>query len=154
MTDNVERMKDYRLYILMRNDLQSLTPGRAAAQASHASNAFIHKFGKRADVKEWQRQTEQGFGTAIVLGVDNKQLISIFEQPAIKHWLVKDKVYDPEYVIRVTHEIEQFLDKSLKKVEGTSDGNTIAVTRVEITCAYIFGTKEELQPYLGELPLY
>jgi hypothetical protein len=38
--------KDLALYILMRNDLASMNVGRCMAQASHASNAFIYKFGK------------------------------------------------------------------------------------------------------------
>ena len=29
------------LYILMRTDMNSMNPGKAMAQASHASNAFI-----------------------------------------------------------------------------------------------------------------
>ena len=32
------------LYILMRNDLNSLNSGKAMAQASHASNAFVSHF--------------------------------------------------------------------------------------------------------------
>ena len=30
------------LYILMRNDMKSMNPGKAMAQASHASNAFVN----------------------------------------------------------------------------------------------------------------
>ena len=29
------------LYILMRTDMDSMNPGKAMAQASHASNAFV-----------------------------------------------------------------------------------------------------------------
>ena len=29
------------LYILMRNDMDSMNPGKAMAQASHASNQFV-----------------------------------------------------------------------------------------------------------------
>ena len=34
------------LYILMRTDMDSLNPGKAMAQASHASNAFVYRWGK------------------------------------------------------------------------------------------------------------
>ena len=34
------------LYIIMRNDLDSMNPGKAMAQASHASNAFVTKIDK------------------------------------------------------------------------------------------------------------
>lgn len=137
--------------------------GRAAAQASHASNAFIHKFGKRRDVKEWQKQTKQGFGTAIVLGVNYKKLAEFFVDgkniigPRYPHtltdWVVKELVYDPDYVIRISTELLPYLF-TIKTVPDSIKDNTVAVTRKEVTCGYVFGTKEELQPFLGDLPLY
>ena len=65
-------MNEYILYILMRNDLVSLNAGKAMAQASHASNAFINNAQKHFSHKEklkgplqlaveqWQNETEQG----------------------------------------------------------------------------------------------
>lgn len=152
-------MKDYRLYILLRNDLPSMGAGRASAQASHASNAFIHKYGKKEEVVKWQRQTSQGFGTAIVLSVNKHQMDVIFEN--LKRHKVKDRVVDPDYCITVNQEVADLLRQNydaafcnfmFRFVPG--DDKTVVITRKEVTCAYVFGDKEELEPELGALPLY
>ena len=69
------------LYILMRTDLDSMNRGKAMAQASHASNAFVNHeildgtFGIASNMREdWKHQTEQGFGTVLVLGVTESQM--------------------------------------------------------------------------------
>lgn len=65
-----------RLYILMRNDLEGLNPGKAMAQAAHAANACVaeapSQFSKQ--VTDWQNQTTQGFGTTIVLSATEAQM--------------------------------------------------------------------------------
>jgi peptidyl-tRNA hydrolase len=145
------------LYILMRTDLPSMGAGRAAAQASHAANAFIHKFGGKADVKEWQKQTPQGFGTAIVLGVtfDQFQLKEKCSK-AMSQGFHADSVIDPDYVISVSKEIMPFIDsKNLGHFEQSpADPDKYLLHREEVTCAYIFGDKEKLVELLGDLPLY
>ena len=150
-------MEDLRLYVLMRNDLQSLTVGRCMAQANHAASVFEHEFansvkGPRADVKEWKNQTKQGFGTCIVLAASKEQINALFDG-GLKRWAGKGKVIDPDYVIRVTHEVASFM-RNVKFIPESADENTIAFSRSEMTCAYVFGTKKELDPFLGELLLY
>ena len=56
-------------YIIVRNDLNSMTPGRAAAQAAHAANQCQTFCDRSAGylVEQWQQQTDLGFGTTIVL---------------------------------------------------------------------------------------
>lgn len=135
--------------------MDSMRAGRAAAQSSHASNAFIHKWGQREDVKEWQRQTKQGFGTAIVLGVTKEQMETVLQSKVIPSGLV----IDPDYCIRVNREIAGLLSQNYDgrfcnfKFDYTNP-EIIVISRKEATCAYIFGTKEELEPLLGALPLY
>jgi len=142
-------MKDYRLYILMRNDLPSLSVGRAAAQASHASNAFIHAWGTHNDVKEWQRQTPQGFGTAIVLSANKTQIEKILKSRVIPQgWVV-----DPDYVVSISVELTPYIKGVFKEVSKT-DPSKILIHRKEKTCAYVFGLKEDLEHLVGELPLY
>lgn len=148
--------EDYRLYILMRNDLDSMSVGRAAAQASHASNAFIHKYGKRSDVKQWQKQTNQGFGTAIVLSANFDKISHVLSE-INKETNPSDLVYDPDYGTTTTWELFNLLDKSLYTRYFSSDTPTkssVTFFRNEVTCAYVFGTKEQLAPILGSLPLY
>jgi len=144
------------LYILVRTDLPSMGAGRAAAQASHAANAFIHSYGNRAEVKEWQKQTPQGFGTAIVLGVDFATLKQTCAA-AIGRKFPCDTVIDPDYVVSVSSEIIPYMnsDDSRIKIEPSpTDSNKYLIHREEITCGYIFGDKEKLLELLGTLPLY
>lgn len=136
----------------MRNDLQSMGPGRACAQASHAANAFTHEWGQRSDVKEWQRQTSQGFGTAIVLSLNKEKIKEVFKK--LGTYLTKNWVVDPDYVIVVSNEISHLIDgKTITGQWDNKDGTT-RVHRKEKTCAYVFGDKEELAPFLKDLPLY
>ena len=70
------------LYILMRTDMDSMNPGKAMAQASHASNTFVHSVEPGYNVDEalfdaWQKETQQGFGTVLVLGVNEIEMRSI-----------------------------------------------------------------------------
>ena len=72
------------LYILMRTDMDSMNPGKAMAQASHASNAFVSNAEPGYNVDEelfnaWQQSTTQGFGTVLVLGVNEAQ-----KRPAVE----------------------------------------------------------------------
>lgn len=64
------------LYVIVRQDLDSMGRGRAAAQASHAANQMVYenlisddsrKTDSHADmVRDWMSQTPYGFGTQIV----------------------------------------------------------------------------------------
>jgi hypothetical protein len=138
----------------MRNDLPSMNPGRAMAQASHASNAFIKEFGKWKEVKKWQDQTNQGFGTVIVLSADIQTINDIWTSIRMSI-LIKDHIVDPDYVIPVPIEVLPYIDKNHKgKFVLSDDKRKAFFSRREITCAYIFGNSEELSPVLGHLPLH
>ena len=110
--------RDYRLYVLMRNDLESMSPGRCMAQANHAASVFEHDFGavskcQRAEVKEWKAQTKQGFGTCIVLAASLVQIENIFNTGEMKDWIMKGWVIDPEYGIRVTQKLLHCCKKTM-----------------------------------------
>ena len=142
----------------MRNDLESMGPGRAAAQASHAANAFIKEYKYRKDVKEWEKQTPQGFGTVIVLRVNIEMLKETMSNLIKSHMGYDhphDKIYDPDYHFTVNKEIS-FLLKENKFVHlvEEKENDYVIFSKKELTCAYIFGEKEELFPILGHLPLY
>lgn len=76
---------DY-LYIVMRNDLPSLNPGKLAAQAAHVANVAV-KRGDRKIVRRWERQTTQSFGTTIVLGAP-----LAFIEKHMRHAVVCDRL--------------------------------------------------------------
>ena len=152
-------MEDLRLYVLMRNDLQSMSAGRACAQANHAASVFEHRFGDRPRVKQWKKQTKDGFGTCIVLTASLEQIEAILKKidtTPIKGWVV-----DPDYVIRVSREVAGLMHQNydakhcnFKFNYDFADENTVPVSREEKTCAFVFGEKEEMALYLGDLPLY
>lgn len=143
----------------MRNDLPSMSIGRALAQASHASNAFIHEVTADPRVREWQDQTNQGFGTAIVLS-GNRHDIEAALMEARDRNLSGNKVYDPEWKFEVSTEIAELIDHRMlvnSPVEppprGGSD-NHVILTKKEWACAYIFGEFEQTYWVLGQLPLF
>ena len=117
------------LYILMRTDMDSMNPGKAMAQASHASNAFVSNAEPGYNIDEelfnaWQQSTPQGFGTVLVLGVTEAQMrtaVSVAESFGVDRFPC-DIIHDPTYPLQ--------------------DGDTTHLIPVD-TCGYIFGDKED-----------
>jgi hypothetical protein len=139
-----------------------MSHGRAAAQASHASNAFIHKFGRttraggpNVEIEAWQKETLQGFGTAIILTANNEQIDKVIKQAGAANFPC-DTVIDPDYVIPISSEILPFLsqDGFFHVTPSPSDPFKYLLHRSEMTCAYVFGDKEKLKDIVGHLPLY
>ena len=101
------------LYVFVRNDMDSMNPGKAAAQACHAANQMVYDINKsknkehNALLKEWEAQTKKGFGTTLVFsGV----MYSI--QNVVGYAKANNKpantIWDPTYPVRdgyVTHQI-------------------------------------------------
>jgi len=117
------------LYILMRNDLDSMNPGKAMAQASHASNAFVKdrklmREGSRDNEElylTWATETHQGFGTVLVLAVNQEQMeqaVAVAKMAELESGIV----HDPTYPLQ--------------------DGETCHFIPLD-TCAYVFGDKED-----------
>ena len=120
------------LYILMRNDMDSMNPGKAMAQASHASNQFVATLPTDAyDIyNEWLQCN--GFGTVLVLEVTEAQMrTSVAVADALD--LVSGIVHDPTYPLR--------------------DGASTHFIPVD-TCAFVFGNKEDCTPVVGNFELH
>jgi peptidyl-tRNA hydrolase len=145
-------MSDQILYILMRNDLPSMNAGKAMAQASHAANEVVHFYGDRFDVKEWTKQTEQGFGTVLVLSVNMGQLYEA--ESAAREEFAVGLVSDPTYPYRVNREIAALIPTSVDTAPRTDSGDQVTLYRKEITCGYILGNKEKLFPIVGKFSLH
>lgn len=135
------------LYILMRNDLASMNAGKAMAQASHASNAFVHHFHGYAQeynsttvhesiqtatmngFNEWENSTHQGFGTVLTLEArmaDITPVVSIFKSMGY----VAGVVHDPTYPI--------------------VDGEVVHHIPLD-TCAYVFVSYKEKDEFASML---
>jgi len=129
------------LYILMRSDLDSMNPGKGMAQASHAANAFM----KTVDdgqpnttnqdlANKWRSETPQGFGTVLVLEVNELEMRSAVDI-AKALGFIADVIHDPTYPLR--------------------DGDFCHFLPLD-TCSYIFGDKNDpmLNAVVKNFPLH
>lgn len=148
---------EYKLYILMRNDLPSLNAGKAMAQAAHAANAFTAEWGHYDSVKEYSNK-KHPFGTCIVLSADKDTIIQKLRRAQMRDIPPPfGPVYDPTYPFNTTTEIAALIPK--RKLTGPvivkEDGRCM-LFRKELTCAYLFlvqGSSDQAE-LVGDLPLY
>lgn len=147
-------MSKETLYILMRNDMDSMNAGKACAQASHASNAFVHKFHNtmrsvnsvdpdnnkvnseylNKSFYAWENATPQGFGTTIVLGVNENQMNNAVSN--LSDNFISGIVHDPTYPVK--------------------DGTITHLIPVD-TCAFVFAPDRDdpyIKMHLGKFSLY
>lgn len=149
-------MKPY-LLILMRNDLDSMSAGRAAAMASHATSAFTVRaeqavFHPMDAIQsedsvvrsllmgtpgqtyiDWRQETPQFFGTAIVVGVTGHELRYYHEMAKAFDYMT-EIINDPTY--------------------GVKDGNVTHFLPLD-TCGYVFVNKESMfLSWSKKLPLF
>jgi peptidyl-tRNA hydrolase len=122
----------YYLYILMRNDLASLNPGKACAQAAHAANQFVFEARHKADhlidgLVEWQGETGHGFGTTITLEMDIRTIRDVVRRMALIDDVHTGITHDPTYPVR--------------------DGEVTHLIPLD-TCGYVFGPRDHVQGFL------
>jgi peptidyl-tRNA hydrolase len=103
----------------MRDDMDSLNPGKACAQAHHAGSQIIHHYYNGGSdfseeqetlIDEWLRQTGT-FGTVIVLSVGSEEELFNFVNVGRVKNLVSDYILDPTYPVkdgRMTHLVPVF----------------------------------------------
>ena len=144
------------LYILMRNDLPSLNFGKGMAQAAHAGNALVEninflftnkdRLGVADYIQEmfsdWSSQTNQGFGTTIVLGCDIEKIYNIIkniDNYAILNEIIVDPTYP--YIVENSEIADLIYDDICTAERIVRDDGKVVLFREEKTCAYIFGDK-------------
>jgi peptidyl-tRNA hydrolase len=84
------------LYIILRSDLASMTPGKAAAQAAHAANQLTSKWDHKTHGIDWWLLEGDGFGTVITLEGDEQDCITTaerFKGEMIPHGIIEDPSY-------------------------------------------------------------
>jgi hypothetical protein len=159
------------LYILMRGDLASMNTGKAMAQASHASNAFVFAELKKMlsspwkSVKDfykvfikgetenaslfiqWVHSTTQGFGTVLVLKVNEIEMRTAVRVAGyLGH--VSGVVHDPTYPILIPREFGNYITDNMLDQKGLAIGEGGGYAMIPLdTCAYVFGNKND--PLLG-----
>ena len=169
---------DYVLYILMRTDLPSMNPGKAMAQASHASNAFMfnatNEFRSKPEdtplviqhAINWSSETDQGFGTVLVLGATMDDIVKVREFDVLntatdlesgRMNILFEEVIDPTYPYIVNLEIIDLIEGKYHTAEPHElESGDFACFRKEVTCAYLFADKnnEHIQKLVDHLDLH
>lgn len=162
------------LYLIMRNDIPSMNPGKLAAQAAHVANAFEFEFNKSSQAKkhlgklykEWKNQTKQGFGTTICLGANEDQFLfqgrNLRNDYNYLNGSFSGEVYDPTYPCEIPLEVAKYLDQFEMNNKYTfmnqivlKEGSAIFL-RNELVGMYVFGDKdnEEVKFLTEDLELY
>ena len=146
----------------MRNDLVSLNPGKAMAQAAHAANALTHRVEKLQNENitklyiDWANSTRHGFGTTIVLSVNVKELVETVSMLEDSSNIVSEPVYDPTYPYIVDTEFANLIREDVDTEKRIYKDGKVVMFRNEITCAYVFGDKNslEIKTMLKKFPLH
>lgn len=128
---------EFTLYLLMRNDLESMNAGKACAQAHHAGTQVAIRDYPGWDTRhkmwfdQWQKQAG-GFGTVLCMGVNERQMrrtLEVAERIGVPHGVI----HDPTYPLR--------------------DGDAFHLIPLD-TCAYVFGPKVLLAAATHALDLH
>lgn len=117
----------YAQFIVMRNDMTSLNPGKAMAQAAHASSV-MHENCDHELFHEWKNETIDGFGTCYVYEASMEDILYFKETIDAHVSNVWTKiVHDPTYPIK--------------------DGNILHQLPLN-TCLVVFGPVDEIKSIL------
>jgi hypothetical protein len=167
------------LYLIMRNDIPSMNPGKLAAQAAHVSAVFESRMkgvcqidqgrpnGWAEMLNDWKE--DRPFGTTICLGADGNFLDDVLSFNYGNSNFISSLVYDPTYPMSIPYEAGVALsnlgwhaagfdeDQYLKDFIILDNENKTA-TYLRDCCVggFVFGDKEnfDIQILLKDLKLY
>lgn len=151
-------MPEFVCYVLARNDLQSMNPGKLAAQVHHCGVQMMAKYPREQIVKNYIEQgISQGadsFNTTIVLAANCEKIQNIIKI-AKKLGIVCDLLVDPTYPATCSPEIANLLDP-LKVSRYIGNSVSVPFVRKELTCAWLLIDKMNLEhrTLVEALPLY
>ena len=129
-------------YLVVRNDLPSLNPGKMAAQAFHAGNQ-IAKYASDlraiAYVKEGIDAGADYFNKTVTLQANHEQMLAILGN---KGDYCGDVVNDPTYPFWMDAEMIPFVTNAITVTDVYRDGKVLA-TRNELTCLWMIGDEDD-----------
>lgn len=166
------------LYLLVRNDMDSMNAGKAVAHGAHAANQFTHEMMETVgsdDLTPVQAQFDQwtssanGFGVTITLAVSLRELQTAVMVAKSLPDLFAGETIDPTYPYILNREYARLIDhkaqvspETLKELaeEGNPNndptpigkGNMLCL-RNETTAGYVFGDKAVAKMVVGNFPL-
>jgi hypothetical protein len=155
---------DYAVYVLVRNDLPSLNPGKMAAQVHHAGVQMMAKHSKHSLVKSYLKygklQGADQFNTTIVLAAGLQDIVKAHTTLTKPMKWLSWCVVDPSYPFMVDNmEIAALIygNQTLKThIVKTMDDGRVLMTREELTCAWFLGNRndEKFKALFTGLSLY
>jgi hypothetical protein len=140
---------DLAVYVLVRNDLPSMNPGKAMSQVHHLGVQLMAKCGTYGLCQDYvQHGISQGadhFNTTIVLAADLDQIGQVLNNAYLMpdHEVITSTVVDPSYPFLVENEeIAGLIPETevLQKVKVLPDGRVL-MTRSVLTCAGVLGDR-------------
>lgn len=140
--------QDLTVYVLVRTDLPSLTPGKAMAQVHHLGVQLVSKHQGDLVNDYVMSGIEQGadhFNTTIVLGAtlsEIEQVLTKSTQLPVTD-MITHRVVDPSYPFIVENEeIAGLIPQTdhMKVVSVLQDGRVL-MTREELTCVGFLGDR-------------
>jgi peptidyl-tRNA hydrolase len=139
--------KDLTVYVLVRNDLPSLNPGKAAAQVHHAGVQMMVKHANHALVKSYISDgvagKADGFNTTLTLSASLPQIEACIGKVKNLEALC-DIVVDPTYPFFVDREIAPFLELNQQVTRIGGNGPMELFLRNELTCAWALGDRNDV----------
>lgn len=146
-----------RLYIIMKHGVDSLTTGRAMAQAAHCHGHAEHEiecgFGDDTNIlKDWRswKNEAKGFGTTIVLA--NRKLPCWI-------WVSFEEIFDQLVALEEEHGVSGYFARRMTDPEyAICDGADVHVVSYE-PAYWIFANdecmeNEHFQEFIKQFPLY
>lgn len=135
-----------------------MNPGKAMAQAAHAANDFIARWGHLPTVKEDWCDKDCNFGTTIVLSVDKDTLTEVIKRAQMRDGSVPfGVVWDKMYPFMVTKEVSSLISPEKLTADNIyKDNGQVVMFRKELTCGYVFVCEDssDQKDLVGSLLLY
>jgi hypothetical protein len=144
-----ETEKDLAVYVIVRNDLNSLNPGKAMSQCHHAGVQMMAKYSTTPIVKEYIdigiTQGAKHFNTTIVLSgtLDDIDTINM-NSTHIGSTVFGGIIVDPTYPFIVDDEISKLINTTptVYPVKELGDGKVLWA-RTEVTCSWYIGDRND-----------
>ncbi len=151
--------RDLAVYVLVRNDLPSMNPGKAMAQVHHAGVQMMSKYHNEFLVKEYIRLGREHdayhFNTTLVVSASEKQIEAAIGVARLCG-AICGKVLDPSYPFFVDPELAPFVAADDNVTEVGPSGNKVLFVRPELTCAWILMDRgdPEMRSIVAAMPLH
>jgi len=132
------------VYVLVRNDLPSLNPGKAMSQCHHAGVQMVSKHFNNQLVNDYLADGKpngaDSFNTTLVMAANYNQIVDTINKAS--QWssdtIDYGMVVDPSYPFVVDEEISRLIPQTnTTKIVKVLDNGKVLMVREELTCAWV-----------------